>query len=96
MTSIGDKVAHVRAAPQTRRHHCHWTGCDKQVAPAAWGCKRHWFMLPADIRRVIWRTYRVGQESDGRPSADYVAAAREAQAWIAENHPAAPKQESFL
>lgn len=41
-----DKVEHVRRATQTRAHHCHWPGCDKQVPPAMWGCKAHWFALP--------------------------------------------------
>lgn len=81
---VADKAAHVRSAGQTRRHGCHWPGCDAQVPPAMWGCRRHWFRLPPAIRNRIWRAYRVGQEQDGRPSAEYIAAAREAQAWIAE------------
>lgn len=85
MTSIGDKAAHVRGAGQTRNHGCHWPGCTRQVPPAMWGCKSHWFKLPAAIRSRIWRAYRVGQEQDGRPSAEYVAAARAAQDWIRDN-----------
>lgn len=46
-----------------------------------WGCKLHWFALPREIRREIWRTYRKGQEIDKNPSADYIAAARKAQEW---------------
>lgn len=87
MTSIGDKVRHVRQATQSRLHHCHWPGCDAQVPPAKWGCKAHWYMLPEDIRTRIWRAYGVGQEQNGRPSPEYVAVAREAQDWIAANHP---------
>lgn len=26
MTNIASKVAHVRAAPDSAGHHCHWTG----------------------------------------------------------------------
>jgi hypothetical protein len=84
MSSIGEKAAHVRAAGQTRNHHCHWPGCEKQVPPAMWGCKAHWFRLPQSTRNKIWRTYRAGQEQDGRPSAAYVEAAREAREWIVE------------
>jgi len=80
---IDAKVAHVRAADQVRAHACHWPGCDQQVAPARWGCLSHWYRLPPRIRSAIWRAYRIGQESDGRPSADYLAAARAAQDWIA-------------
>lgn len=81
------KVEHVRKARQTRDHECHWPGCGKQVPPAAWGCKRHWFMLPKEIRDRIWRAYRAGQEEDLKPSTDYFAAARAAQEWIANESP---------
>jgi len=84
MTSINEKVAHVKRAGQTRAHECHWPGCTAQVPPAMWGCKRHWYALPAAIRRKIWLTYRPGQEATMTPSRAYVEAAREAQAWIAE------------
>ncbi|MDX3885578.1 MAG: hypothetical protein QHC65_14245 [Sphingomonas sp.] len=84
MTSIGEKAAHVRAARQDRRHSCHWPGCDAQVPPAMWGCKRHWYALPQHLRDRIWRAYRPGQEADGRPSRDYLDAARDVQAWISQ------------
>ena len=87
---ISDKVAHVRRAPQVRRHHCHWPGCEKQVPPAKWGCKEHWFKLPDDLRRAIWQAYRPGQESDQQPSAEYVEVARRVQAWILAHHPPPP------
>jgi hypothetical protein len=83
--NVGQKAAHVRAAGQTRRHGCHWPGCDRQVPPAMWGCKAHWFRLPQAIRNRIWRAYRAGQEEDGRPSREYIDAARAAQDWIAAN-----------
>jgi hypothetical protein len=53
-----------------------------------WGCKAHWFKLPAVLRSKIWRTYRPGQEVTKTPSKDYIAVAREVQDWIAANHPA--------
>lgn len=90
-TPIGAKVAYVKGQGQTRSHHCHWPGCERQVPPAMWGCKTHWFKLPKALRDRIWRAYRPGQERDQRPSADYLAAAREAQQWIRENHPSTPR-----
>ena len=78
------KVAHVKRAGQTRAHTCHWPGCDKQVPPAMWGCKGHWFALPKRLRDQIWATYRRGQEVTMTPSADYLKAAAEAQRWIGE------------
>jgi hypothetical protein len=91
-TQTGTKVAHVLRAGQTRNHTCHWPGCSKQVPPAMWGCRPHWFALPEHLRNRIWAAYRVGQEVNGTPSREYVDVAREAQAWIAINHPPAQQQ----
>lgn len=79
------KADYVRQQKATDpRHTCHWPGCDKVVPPAMWGCKTHWFKLPARLRAKIWATYRPGQEITKDPSADYLAVANEVQAWIAE------------
>lgn len=85
MTTIGQKADYVKRAGQTRKHHCHWPGCEKQVPPAMWGCKAHWFKLPQALRNKIWRCYRPGQEVDLTPSAEYLAVAREVQEWITTN-----------
>lgn len=77
------KADYVRSQGQTRKHHCHWPGCDKQVPPAMLGCRTHWFKLPALIRADIWATYKPGQEINGTPSAAYIEAAKGAQEWIA-------------
>lgn len=82
---MSTKADYVRAQPQTRDHHCHWPGCDRQVPPAMWGCKAHWFKLPATLRNRIWATYRPGQEVNGTPSAAYLEAAHTVQDWIARN-----------
>ena len=79
------KADYVRAQPQSRRHGCHWPGCTKQVPPAMWGCKEHWFKLPTAIRNRIWRAYRPGQEVTMTPSTAYIAAAGEARKWIEEH-----------
>lgn len=47
-----------------------------------WGCRTHWFKLPAALRAKVWRAYRPGQEISKTPSRDYVEVAREVQAWI--------------
>lgn len=77
-----DKYEHVRRAPNTRDHGCHWPGCPKRCKPAYWGCIEHWRLLPSDIRNEIWRTYAAGQEETMTPSRDYLAAADRAQRWI--------------
>ncbi|WP_439606827.1 hypothetical protein [Hydrogenophaga sp.] len=79
-----DKAAYVKSQGQTRKHHCHWPGCEKQVPPAMWGCSTHWFKLPAALRSKIWATYRPGQEVNGTPSTAYVEVAKEVQMWIKE------------
>lgn len=86
MTDIGSKVAHVKAAKQTRQHRCHWPGCTEQVPSAMWGCRKHWYMLPKYIRQEIWRAYQAGQEETIAPSAKYIDAARAAQDWITQNY----------
>ena len=82
---MNTKADYVRLQPQTRNHHCHWPGCTRQVPPALWGCKPHWFLLPLAIRTAIWNAYRPGQEKDMTPSDAYVLAAEVAQDWIRES-----------
>lgn len=84
---MGDKVDYVLSQGQTRNHHCHWPGCNTQVPPAMWGCRKHWYNLPRTIRNRIWNTYECGQEVKGTPSKDYLAAAQEAQDWITKYYP---------
>jgi hypothetical protein len=86
---MNDKADHVRSQPQTRNHTCHWPGCDRQVSPAMWGCKPHWFQLPKNLRSLIWATYEIGQEVSMTPSPEYLAAARRVQEWIEEHTDAA-------
>lgn len=89
------KVAYVKRQPQTRAHRCHWPGCDKQVPPAMWGCKPHWFQLPKRLRDRIWAAYVPGQERRMDPSYEYLTAAHEAQQWIeAFSGPLLPPEEN--
>ena len=90
MTTIGQKADYVRRAGQSRKHHCHWPGCTKEVPPAMWGCKTHWFKLPQRLRNAIWRAYQPGQEIDGTPSREYVEVVREVREWIFANTPDDP------
>jgi hypothetical protein len=80
-----DKAAYVRRQGQDRRHTCHWPDCDKQVPPAMWGCKPHWFKLPKRLRDKVWMAYEPGQEQRMDPSDEYLAVAHEVQEWIAAN-----------
>ena len=77
-----EKVRYVKKQLQDRKHTCHWPDCEKQVPPAMWGCKGHWFRLPRPLRDRIWVTYNPGQESRMDPSEDYLKAASDVQRWI--------------
>lgn len=80
-----NKVQYVLGQKQTRQHHCHWPGCDKQVPPAKWGCLPHWRKLPKHLRDKIWATFEPGQEIKMTPSREYVKVAKEIQEWIMSN-----------
>lgn len=82
---MNTKADYVKAQGQARAHTCHWPGCGKQVPPAMWGCKAHWFKLPQRLRNKIWATYRPGQEVTMTPSSAYIEAAKEVRAWISEH-----------
>lgn len=84
-----DKYAHVRRGMRkpAGAHHCHWPGCNAKVPPALWGCRRHWYMLPATLRARIWLHYKPGQEVSKTPSAEYIAVANDVQAWIKRQRP---------
>lgn len=64
------------------RHTCHWPDCEKEVPPAMWGCRAHWFRLPKRLRDAIWREYVPGQEITKTPSDGYMEVALEVQRWI--------------
>lgn len=81
-TTKAQKFAYVVAQRQTRRHVCHWPGCQLEVPPARWGCKSHWMRLPKRLRDLIWATYRPGQEITKKVSPEYLDAARQVREWI--------------
>lgn len=93
MVLLPDKASYVTRQGQTRDHTCHWPGCPKQVPPAMWGCRPHWFTLPKPLSDRIWRAYRPGQEVTLTPSRDYIEAARAVQAWIRQHFPNLPEGE---
>jgi hypothetical protein len=81
---MNTKADYVRSQGQTRNHTCHWPGCTRQVPPAMWGCKPHWFTLPQDLRNRIWAAYVPGQEVNLTPSRAYLAVADEVERWCRE------------
>jgi hypothetical protein len=76
-----DRPAPEPAAPPGRL--CLWPGCIVRVEERLWGCKDHWFRLPAHLRDRIVVAYTPGQERNRLLfSKAYVAAAAAAQEWI--------------
>lgn len=64
-------------------HICHAMGCERTVPPRYLMCRRHWFMVPKSLRKLIWQTYRPGQETDKRPSKVYLEYAKQAITMVA-------------
>lgn len=53
-------------------HKCHAARCKRTVQPRLLFCPQHWGMLPAELRELVRKAYRPGQEIDKRPSLIYV------------------------
>ena len=73
-------------------HICHAAGCNVPVPPQLLMCDPHWFMVPAKLRREVWRHYRPGQERDKEPSAVWREAADNAIAAVAAKEDRCPAQ----
>lgn len=55
------------------KHTCHAHGCDVEVPPKMFMCRRHWYSLPKNVRDAIWDEYTPGQERSKDPSLRYLA-----------------------
>lgn len=47
-------------------HRCHAKGCTVAVPPRMLMCRRHWFMVPADLRAAVWDEYGRSGAAAGR------------------------------
>jgi hypothetical protein len=70
-------------------HHCHARGCKTAVAPNLLMCLPHWRLVPQELKRAVWATYRRGQEIRKDPTPEYLVAARAAIEAVAEKERAA-------
>jgi hypothetical protein len=68
------------SVPKRDVRRCAARNCPEAVRPSILMCRRHWFMVPADIRSRVWAAYRPGQEKVGvsAASGDYLNAVRDA------------------
>ena len=65
-------------------HLCHAIGCETPVKPELLMCLKHWRLVPYQLQRAVWRTYRPGQCDDMDPSAEWHTAADAAIKAVAE------------
>lgn len=63
-------------------HKCAIDDCDKQTAIHLLMCRKHWYQVPRKKQQEVVRTYSPGQETRGRASAAYIAAAKAAIAAV--------------
>jgi hypothetical protein len=47
---------------------CPVTGCGEQIARSRLMCRRHWYLVPRQLRDRVWATWRSG---DGVRSAEH-------------------------
>ena len=59
-------------------HTCHAKNCKVVVPPKLLMCKRHWYMVPRDLRAAVWAEYMPGQEIRKDPTREYLEAANAA------------------
>jgi len=57
------------------KHTCHAHKCEVIVKPEMLMCRKHWFMVPPDVRRTVLGAYRPGQCDDKKPSQEWLRAA---------------------
>jgi hypothetical protein len=53
-------------------HTCHATGCQTEVPPKLFMCRKHWFRLPKEMRDLVWENYVPGQEIRKDPTPEYL------------------------
>jgi hypothetical protein len=79
--------------PNEETHKCSALSCDSQIPLKRLMCYRHWWMLPHELRRQIWKEYRPGQEKEGVASASpaYLELVGQAVEFIREKESKAPQ-----
>jgi len=85
-------------SPKTIEHTCHARGCNVPVPPERLMCLAHWRRVPKPIQQAVWRSYRVGQCDDRKPSEAWHQAADAAIGFVAraEGQPVRPSEVEAL
>lgn len=71
----GSLVEETTDVPPKVKHVCHATGCEVEVPPRIFMCRRHWYLVPKPMRDAIWNSYVPGQEVKKNPTRAYLDAA---------------------
>jgi hypothetical protein len=71
--------------PVPRTIGCPINGCDRRRLPQQVMCKKHWWAVPPELRKRIWRLYQTD-----RGSAEHLAAIREAIDLVSVGHSPTP------
>lgn len=77
-----------RFAENRPLHLCHARGCTTAVDPRLLMCGPHWGLVPLDLQRAVWVSYRRGQELRKDPSPEYIEAAKAAIEAVAQRQQA--------
>lgn len=75
-------------------HHCHARNCSAKTKPEMLMCLKHWRMVPRNLQKDVWATYRPGQCDDRAPSKAWYAAADAAIEAVAAKEGPPPKPKS--
>lgn len=65
-------------------HSCHADNCKMPIPPKMFMCRKHWYMVPLDLRNEVWHNYVPGQERRKDPTAEYLAVTKRAIVAVAE------------
>lgn len=57
---------------QLGEHRCHAEACTTPVPPKMFMCRKHWYMVSPDDRRLLWHLYMPGQEIHKDPTQAYL------------------------
>jgi hypothetical protein len=58
--------------PSTQGSRCPVPGCDTQIDASRLMCRDHWYLVPKEIRDLVWATWRSGTANLSREHQDAV------------------------
>ncbi len=64
-------------------HECHAEGCEIGIPAKLFMCRAHWVMIPKQMQRWIWATYKTGQEDRKDPTWTYLFVSQSVVEYVA-------------